>query len=334
MNATKLQVSAMALLIAALSIVIVIQQRTSSALRQENEALRAGAKQAAALMQENQRLSNAWVKAQQPATPHADEQKREILKLRGEVGVLRQAVKEGAPTPKSDLSPLSSITANPETSKLIRDQQKFGLSMIYKDLGKRAKIPEDKMEALSGLLADHVMTNINHISAVLREGKSPEQMDQVFAQEEAETNEAVKALLGPEAFAQYQEYNRNLASYLTSEQFKAMLSGENDTKESKSKQMYELMQQETQKALAANGLGADFQLVPTLNFRNFASEQEGEKNLQLLDSIYEQVGSGAASFLSPEELQKFAEFRKLAINNNRLGLTVNRKLMAPPSKSP
>jgi hypothetical protein len=333
MNTTRLQVGLMALLIVALLTVIAIQRRAGSSLRQENEALRLQTSQIAALTQQNQRLSNAWAKAQQPAT-QTDEQKRELLKLRGEVGVLRQAATEAAATAKNDVSPLSSMTANPETNKLIRDQQKFGLGMIYKGFGKRANVPEEKMEALSGLLADHVMTNINHITAVLREGKSPEQMDQVFARQEAETNEKIKALLGSEGFTQYQDYNRNLASYLTSEQFKGMLPGDNAAKEAKTKQMYDLMQQETQKALAANGLNPDFQLVPTLNFRNFASEQEGEKNIAILDSVYEQVAAGAESFLSPEELQKFGEFRKLAINNNRLGLSVNRKLMAPPSKSP
>jgi predicted RNA-binding protein with EMAP domain len=57
--------------------------------------------------------------------------------------------------------------------------------------------------------------------------------------------------------------------------------------------------------------------------------KEGEKNIQLLDSIYEQVQAGAAAFLKPDELEKFAQFRQLAVNNNRLALSLNRKLMAP-----
>ena len=66
-----------------------------------------------------------------------------------------------------------------------------------------------------------------------------------------------------------------------------------------------------------------------LNFRNIASETEAEKNLKLLDSIYERVAGRAGSFLSAEELKKFAEFRTAAINQNRMALAVNRKLMAP-----
>src|SRR5207237_4184261 len=98
------------------------------------------------------------------------------------------------------------------------------------------------------------------------------------------------------------------ASFLTAEQFKGMLTGDKEAKEAQGKQMYELMQQETQKALAARGLDKDFQTVPTLNFRNIASEQEADKNLQLLDSIYERVQEAAGSFLSPAELTEFGEF--------------------------
>ena len=110
-----------------------------------------------------------------------------------------------------------------------------------------------------------------------------------------------------------------------------MLGGNKDSKDSQGKQLYALMQQETKEMLAARGLPADYQTVPTLNFRNFASEEEGEKNIHLLDAIYEQVQAKAAGFLSPQELEKFSQFRELAVNNNRLALSLNRKLMAPPT---
>jgi len=332
MSMTKVQGGIIAAITVALSIPLLMQHRTQTKLREENDALRRQVQRIDALAADNERLSNLVAKGQQPGAPPSTE--RELMKLRGEVGVLRQTADEAtaaAAAKPAEASPLSGITANPEMSKMIRDQQKLGLGMIYKELGKRASLSPEKLEELNNLLADHVMTNIAHITAVLREGKSSDQMDQIFAQQEAETNEKVNNLLGQEAFAQFQDYNRNLLSYLTSEQFKGMLTGDKEAKEAQAKQMYELMQQETQRALAARGLDKDFQTVPALNFRNIASQQEADKNLQLLDSIYERVQAAAGSFLSPEEVTKFGEFRKLAINNNRLSLTVNRKLMAPPA---
>lgn len=92
------------------------------------------------------------------------------------------------------------------------------------------------------------------------------------------------------------------------------------------------MQEETQATLASAGLSADFQTVPTLNFRNIASETEAEKNLKLLDAIYARVLTRTSSFLSADEIVKFGEFRSVAINNNRAGLLINRKMMAPGGK--
>ena len=93
-----------------------------------------------------------------------------------------------------------------------------------------------------------------------------------------------------------------------------------------------MLQEETQRALANAGLNADFQTVPSLNFRNFASEAEAEKNLKLLDSIYANAIGRAGSFLSPEEIVKLGEFRAKAIDANRMALAMNRKLMSPGSK--
>jgi len=50
-----------------------------------------------------------------------------------------------------------------------------------------------------------------------------------------------------------------------------------------------------------------------------------EKSLNLLDGIYEKVVTRAASFLSPDEITKFGEFRKQAIGGNRMMLAMNRK---------
>jgi RNA polymerase sigma factor (sigma-70 family) len=333
MSITKFQVGVIAVITIALSAPLVVQHRRATQLQEENQALRTELEHTEALTSENQRLSNLLAKAQAPSAPVNKDQAREVLKLRGEVGALRRTADDAvAAATKSTESPLTGITANPEMQQMLRDQQKLGLGMIYKGFGDRAKLAPEKLDQLNNLLADHVMTNINHITAVLREGKSPQEMDRVFAQQEAETNEQVKNLLGPQDYAKYQEYNRDLASYLTAEQFKAMLPGDKETKNAQAKQLHDLMREETDKALAARGLAPDYQTVPTLNFRNIASEEEGEKNIQLLDSIYAQVQAGAEAFLSPEGLEKFAEFRKLAVNNNRLALSVNRKLMAPPSK--
>ena len=98
----------------------------------------------------------------------------EVLKLRGEVGRLR---KENTQIGSSNS--LSKATANPEVTRLLRDQQKMGMTMIYKEFAQRAKLTSEQAEKLNDLLADHIMENVGNVTTVLRDKPTPEQMNQI-----------------------------------------------------------------------------------------------------------------------------------------------------------
>jgi hypothetical protein len=331
--------TAQKILITALTAVAIVagvyHVRQVSTLREQIQRLKEAPEQLAALSSQVQELQRQGDRATNALAALAAENaalKRhpdEVLKLRGEVGRLRQEN-----TGIGSSSGLSKVTANPAARKLLRDQQKMGMSMIYKGFAKSAKLTSEQTDKLNELLADHVMENVGHITTVLRDKPTPEQMNELFAGQDAALQEKLQALLGPDGQAQYQDYTKNLLSTLTSEQFKGMLTGDDAVKEQKSKQLAQVMQEETQAALASAGLPADYQTVPMLNFRNIASEQEGERSLKLLEDISHRVSARVGSFLTSEELAKFQEFETTALNNNRAALNLNRTLMAPISNSP
>ncbi|MEO6034358.1 MAG: hypothetical protein ABIQ35_03800, partial [Verrucomicrobiota bacterium] len=332
MSMTKLKVGiASALIAAGIAIPLILQHQAQTKLQAENEALRRKAAQSDQLAAENEH--RAQLAVQSSDTPPPSDSSRELLKLRGEVGKLRQenANVTAASKPTGE-SVLTGMTTDPKMKKLIHDQQKMGMGMMYGAFAKDAKLSKELTEKFNDLLADNVMENIDHITSVLRDGKSPAERDELFAQQDASVLKKVESLLGTEGVAKYEEFTRDLASHLTSEQFKGMLSGESADKDEKTKQIYQAMQAETKAALASAGLDPNFQTVPILNFRNIASESEAEKNLKLLEGIYENVSAQSTAFLTPEEVKKFREFQALAINNNRMGLVMNRKMMAPGAK--
>jgi hypothetical protein len=250
----------------------------------------------------------------------------EVLKLRGEVGRLRR---ENADIASS--SGLSKVTANPESKKMLRDQQKLGMAMIYSQFAKKANLSKEQTDQLNDVLADHIIENVENVTKVLRDKPPPDQMNQMFSDQDSALQEKLQALLGQDGLSQYQDYTKNLASALTAQQFKGMMTGTDEAKEEKSKKLFQLMQEEVQTMLSNAGLPPDYQMVPMLNFRNIASEQEGEKSLKLLDDVYKQVSGRVNAFLAPEEIEKFQEFKDLALKNNRNALTLNRTLMAPIS---
>jgi RNA polymerase sigma factor (sigma-70 family) len=251
----------------------------------------------------------------------------EVLKLRGEVGVLRQE-KAAA----GSQSALNKITANTETRKALRDQQKMGMSAIYAELANRLKLTSDQTGQLNDLLADHVMDSIDLITQTLHDKSSRNEIDRLFASLDSNLQAKLQASLGPDGLAQYLDYTKNLGTTLTVSQFGGSLTGDPATIADKKSQLTQTIQEATQSALAAANLPANIQTVPILNFANIASEEEGQQSLDLLTSIFGQVATQAATFLTRDELKKFQEFTSTAIKNNQSMLLMNRNLMAPISQ--
>ncbi|PWU08454.1 MAG: hypothetical protein C5B50_29680 [Verrucomicrobia bacterium] len=331
MSMTKLQIGIAAAVVVAIAIPLVVQSEKNKTLRQENASLRQQTEQLAGLEDQNKsltvengRLSDLLAEAGKTSSvARSNQQLRELAKLRSEVGKLKTA----AATPKPSMT--SGLMSDPAMRKMIRDSQKMGMEAIFKQFITDAKFTPDQTTNFVNALGDHIMANIDQISGLMRDKKSPEEIDQVFTQQEAAFQQKMQELLGPDSSAQFQDYTRNLASHLTAEQFKGQMTGDQAAKDQKGTQLYDIMREETQAALSQAGLSPDFQTVPILNFRNFASEEEGEKNLKLLQDIYSRVSARAAAFLSPDELEKFNQFQTMAIQQNRSGLAMNRKMMAP-----
>ena len=304
------------------------QAHQASALRQEVQALRQQQQateksQMRELASERDRATNALA-AMTAENATLKKSPPDLAKLRGEVGRLRMEN-----TSLGSTSALSKVTANAASRKMLRDQQKLGMSVIYKGFAQQLKLSEQQSDQLNDLLADHIMDNVEHVTAVLRDKLTPDQMNGLFATQDAALQAQIQDLLGQDGLSQYKDYTKNLLSTLTAQQFKGLLGGDDDAKQQKVNQLSQAIQSATQEALANAGLPADYQAVPILNFSNIASESDGERSLKLLDDIYQRAMGQVASFLSPEELTKFKQFTATAISNNRAALALNRTMMAP-----
>ena len=321
------------LVTAALAVVAgagIYEARQASRLREQNRELQQQQAPLADQLQQLQRERDAATNRAAALTEELASAKKnpaEVLKLRGEVGALRQEKSIA-----DSKSAISKITANPEARKALRDQQKIGMTALYSDLAKRLSLTPDQKGQLNDLLADHVMDSIDLITQALHDKDTRGQIDQLFSAQDSALQNQLQALIGADGLAQYQDYTKNLVSTVTAAQFAASLAGDPATVADKKSQLTQAMQQATQSALAAAGLPADYQTIPMLNFANIASEEQAAQSLQLLDSIYAQVAANASTFLNADELSKFQEYRTNAIKTSQTMLLVNRKMMAPISQ--
>lgn len=327
---TTLQKIAVTTALAAAVGIALYEARQVTALRADNQRLHQQLVPLTAQVQQLQherdratnRLSNVTTEL-----AAVSKQPTEVFKLRGRVGVLRQE-KDAL----GSKSALSKITADPETRKVMREQQKAGMAALYAELAKRLQLQPEQTGQFHDLLADHVMDSIDLITQALHDQRNSTEIDRLFSVQEAAMQAQVAALLGPDGLTQYTDYSKQLLSSLTGLQFEGSLTGEKKAKTEKRQQLSQAVQEELQAALAAAGLPPDYQTMPVLNFRNIASEATGDQSLKLLENTYVRVTERAKGFLTAEELAKFSEFGKKAIENNRSALLMNRKLMAPIAK--
>ncbi len=301
-----------------------VQQEQNRALQQQQTALQ---QQFATLQRERDdavkaqaalREELAAVKKAQPQT--------EVLRLRGEVGVLRrdnEAIGKKAP--------ISKITSDPATRKMVHAQQKMGMKALFDDLSKKLKLEPEAAEQFNELLATSIMDNIDLITQVLHDQSPLADINRLFDAKDRALNDQLQTLLGTEGFDQFRDYSKDLLTTISANQFQAHLTGDAEAKAAKKQQFSQLVQEETRAALTAAGLPADYQVVPMLNLRNIASEQLTESSLKLLDAIYARV-SDRATFLDAEEQKKLQKFRADAQENSRAILLMNRRMMAPISQ--
>ncbi len=329
---TTLQKSIIAAMVAGAVGAGIYQARVASNLRGQVQALKQQQEQQVALSNQARELQRDRDRATNALAALVNENAarkkgtNEVLKLRGEVGRLRQENAELGAT-----NALSKATATPEARKMLRDMQKLGMSAIYKAYTQQAKLTPEQTDKLNDLLADHIMDGIGQVTAALRDKPALEEINRLFASQDTALQQQIEALVGQDGLAQYNDYTKNLLATLSADKFKEMLSGTDAEKDQKASQLRQLIQQGTQTVVANAGLPADYQTVPMLNLANIASEQQAEQSLKVLDDIYQSAAAGAGSFLSPAELAKFQEFRTTALSNSRGALSMNRAVMAPIS---
>jgi RNA polymerase sigma factor (sigma-70 family) len=327
---TTFQKIAAGVVIVGAAVTIAVQHHQVAQLRHEAEqATQAGARantlaaQVQQLQQDRDSASNelASIKEENAGLKNRP---NEVLKLRGEVGTLRDQKAQLGGT-----AAISKLTATPEVRQLMHDQQKAGMGMIYKQLTDQLKLKPDQTEKFNNLLADHVMQDVDYITTALHDKTPVDQASQAFASDNAAIEQEIQDSFGADAAAQYKDYNKNLLANLSSQQFQDELTGSDSEKKEKTEKLRLAIQQEVQSTLASANLPADFQTVPILNFVNILSEQQADQNVKLLQGIYQRVAGNAAAFLSPDEIAKYQTITTKAVNNNIAALKANRSLMAP-----
>jgi hypothetical protein len=299
-------------------------RRQVQELRPEQTRLPALRAQVQALQQELSAATNA-VAALAAQNAALKQTPSEVLRLRGLLGRLNWEKAQIAST-----SALSKLTSNPELKKWLRNQLKTSFRDDYKAFAKSAKLSDEQTEKLTDLLSDEFMDNVaGQITTVLQNKPPLDEIKRIFAAQDASLQARVQELIGPEALAQYQEYNRNLGGQDFAREFKGQMTGSDEERTAKAKQLAQVFSETAQAVLAGAGLPVDELMPPAVSFRCLASEQESERVAKLGEDILHRAAANCGSFLTAEERAKLPQFGNKYIKDAKENMTSIRAYLAP-----
>ena len=165
MTISKLKLGISVLVVTGATTAFVVQHQVQTKLREENESL---TQRLARLQTDNESLSNHATQTNKPTSPN--DQFDELLRLRGEVGMLRQQTNELAKFRQENRKLLSQVAAQSEPTNLVSAEDQFTLRQTH---------AVDAMTTLLNAIKNY---------AAKHDGQYPESFDQLTASGDLETS--------------------------------------------------------------------------------------------------------------------------------------------------
>jgi RNA polymerase sigma factor (sigma-70 family) len=248
------------------------------------------AQQLAALKEENARLKSG---------PNATE----LLKLRGQVGVLRQraATNDAKAAPASGLAKMMS---DPAMKEYIRQAQVEKFRSMYADLFKELKLTPEQTDQFLQISVDKASTYLAKYLAPAQ--GTPEQAP---AEAANDRESQMRALLGEAGYARYNEYSDEIPARTTISLLNSQL-GENSLNNEQSASLLQVVKAEPAE-LTQGIIGA-----PDKAF--LGSQADIDSFLQQVDASNQRIEQQAANFLTADQQAALNTVLTNAINTRKL----------------
>jgi hypothetical protein len=151
------------------------------------------------------------------------------------------------------------------------------------------------------------------------------------------SQEQVKALLGEEKYAVYEDYQKSMGDRMVLNQFQQQSDGtETALRDEQMKQLVQVMKEERTRippVFSDNPSKAGESLSKMMN------QELMDQQFKWQEDFGKRVADRAAQILSPEQAKEFSEFQSQQLNMQKLGLKMAREMFKPgtganPSPTP
>jgi hypothetical protein len=277
-----------------------------------------------------------------------EKQRDEALEQVGALGARLQALRSPAPdvtaeivvaeadAPEksaSDKNPfagfLARIMEDPETKKLIREQQRMTLDGLYNPLIKRMNLTPEEGEQFKELLADNMMKGAEKATSMFT-GESSEDkagMLEKLTEDQKSFEETVRGFLGESRYAQYEEYQQTVGERAQLNQFRQTTGVENALSEMQTEQLLAFMREEKLAVGAISGQPMPGTGQGQAEWQAMLSEEGGDNLIQNQAEVNQRVYERARDVLAPTQLSAFGQFQTNQLQMMRMGMSMARKFM-------
>ena len=249
----------------------------------------------------------------------------ELLKLRGQVGVLRtQASQQSKLKPEPSIA---DIAKGPQMQDIYRSSQAASFDKVYGKLFADLKLSPDQVSSLKQLLSDKLTAGLAEKGEMMIHKKSPEQIQQLNDQistEKAGVDGQIKQMLGADGFAAYQAYEKtyNERSQIVGPMgFSDQLTGSMELTSDQTEQLVQAMSDERQQykfTVDFSDPGKYSGDMATLYSDENISQYQKE-----LEQLHQLYLARAQTILTPDQQTVFQKYlsNRLAMQNMGLNMT-------------
>jgi hypothetical protein len=223
---------------------------------------------------------------------------------------------------------LSKMMEDPDTKKMIQEQQRMMMDSLYAPLLKQMGLTPEESDKFKEMLAATAMKGAEKATSLFgNAGTNRSDVLNTLVAENKASEERMKELLGDARYAQYQQYQQTAGERMQLNLFKQQAgAGESALSDAQTEQILGFMREEKQVLAAAGqplpGTGNDPATLQAIQ-----SEDQSEVLLQGQDNVNQRVYERAKEVLSPEQLTAFGKFQTNQMQMMRMGLTMARKFM-------
>ena len=297
------------------------------------------------------------VEALQAAQKHSDQQRRELTAQAEELaGQLQSrqlaetnvmavasapppvvAVAEKPDNEKGGFGKMiAKMMQDPDTRKMIRDQQRMMMDQMYAPLVKKMGLTPDEAGQFKDLLADNMMKASEKATSVFGGLGSTNNADALKAMtaEQKTFDEQVKSLLGDDRYAQYQDYRETVAERTLLNQFKQQAGSDYNLNDQQTEALLTFMKEEQKNVAAATGLPVGQTDKDPAKLQSLFSDGKVDELLQAQETAGQRAYERARTILSPDQLDTFGKYQTNRMQMMRMGMTMMRKMFTPDNPAP